>query len=182
MSPGTRATIISERQRSDLLKRELYKLLIFGLEGRQETGLMVRVENLALFHNPGLPIAIKLVAYQGEQGTWVICVVLRVMELPQGTLVAAAYLNPRQALDYELLSRLSKQPTFPIIFLNEDVQEGVDVSLSWSTVQREEACQIIDNINKNLTSHRLSGGFDPDFEAALSEFQRDYPLKDLLAE
>src|SRR5712692_6930611 len=180
MSPGIPITMILEQQRADLLKRELYKPRIFGLEGGEGTGLLMRVKDLAPFHNPELPVALKLVAYQSEQDTWVICLALRVMELPQGTLVAAAYLNPRQSRDYELLSRLSNQQTFPILFLNEDVQEGVDVSLSWSAVQREEVSRIIENIKKSLTSSRLGGGFDPDFEAALMEFQNEHTLEDLL--
>lgn len=140
----------------------------------------MRVKDLAPFRNPGLPIAVKLVAYQSVEETWLITVVLRVMELPQGTLVAAAYLNPRQTADYDLLQRLSKQRFFPIIFLDEDVRESVDVSLSWSAVQQEEVCRILETIDKSLAGPKLSGGFDPDFEAALTEFQRDYPLKELL--
>jgi hypothetical protein len=180
MTSGIPITIITEHQRSDLLKRELYKPRTFGLEGRQETGLLMRVEDLTPFHNLQLPIAIKLVAYQNDHDTWVISVVLRVTNLPQGTLVAAAYLNPRQDLDYKLILQLSQQPIFPVIFFSEDLCECVAVPLSWSHVQREEVSHIIDSINKNLTPHRLSGGFDPDFETALVEFQEAYSLKDLL--
>jgi hypothetical protein len=180
VSAGVPITIITENQRSDLLKREPYKPRIFGLEGEQKTGLLMRVEDLTSFHNPELPIAIKLVAYQSDQDTWVICVLLRIMDLPQGTLVAAAYLNPRQELDYKLILQLSQQQIFPVVFLSEDVREYVAVPLSWSPLQREEASHIIDSINKNLTTHRLSGGFDPDFDTALVEFQEAYSLKNLL--
>ena len=172
--------MIPQSQRADILKRELYVPRIFGLEQGEETGLVMRVKDLAPLRNPGLPVAVKLVAYQSGEETWLVTVVLRVEELSQGTLVAAAFLNPRQSTDYDLLQRLSKQRFFPIIFLDEDVRESVDVSLSWSVVQREEVSRIRETINKSLAGPKLSGGFDPDFETALAEFQNDYPLKDLL--
>ena len=171
--------MIPQSQRLELLKRELYKPRIFGLEGSEETGLLMRVKDLAPFRNVGLPVAVKLVAYQSGVKTWLITVVLRVEELSQGTLVAAAYLNPRQTTDYDLLQRLSRQQFFAIIFLDEKVRESVDVSLSWSLVQREEVSRIMETLDKSLAGLKLSGGFDPDFEAALAEFQNDYPLKEL---
>ena len=179
MSPGIPIAMIPQSQRVDLLKGELYKPRIFGLEGSEDTRLLMRVKDLAPFRNPELPIAVKLVAYQSVEETWLITVVLRVKELSQGTLVAAAYLNPRQSTDYDLLQRLSKQQFFRIIFLDEDVRESVEVSLSWSMVQREEVSGIIQNMSRSLAGPKRSAGFDPDFEAALAEFQIDYPLKDL---
>ena len=180
MSVGTPITPIPEHQRFELLKRELYKPRPFGLEGQEETGLLMRVKDLAHFSNPEIPVAIKLVAYQNAQNTWVICVILRVMELPPGTLLAAAYLNPRQTVDYDLLLRLSKQQIFPVILLSEDVREYVTIPLAWSAVQREEVLRILKSIDSNLTTHKLSGSFDPDFESAVLELQENHSLEELI--
>ena len=171
---------IPAEQRSELLKRELYKPRIYGAEGGGETGLLLRVEELSHFRDPQVPLAIKLVAYQSEEDTWVVCLILRIMRLPRGTLLAAAYLNPRQAMDHELLRRLSGQQIFPVTFLSEDVQQFASIPLSWSPVQREEVSRLIHSIDANLTGHKLSGGFDPDFESAVLELQENHSLEELM--
>jgi hypothetical protein len=179
VSPEISLATIPPGLRAELLKREPYKPRIFGLEGAEETGLLLRVKDPAPFRNPDLPIAVKLVAYQSAEETWLVAVVLRVEQLPPGTLIAAAYLNPHQSTDYELLRRLSKQLLFPIIFLEEHVRESIDVRLSWSSIQREEVLRIIEGLDKSLAGRQLSIGFDPAYEAALAEFQNHYSLKDL---
>ncbi|HEX9442676.1 MAG TPA: hypothetical protein VGA73_01080 [Candidatus Binatia bacterium] len=171
---------IPAEQRAELLKRALYKPRIYGVEGAEETGLLVRVEDLAPFHDPGLPLAIKPVAYQSEERTWVVCLILRVLRLPRGTLLAGAYLNPRQNTDYELLRRLASQQAFPVIFLSEDADELAPVPLAWSPVQREEISRLLGSIGDNLTGNRLGGGFDPDFESAVVELQENYTLEELM--
>ncbi len=180
MSSSAAPINIPAAQRSELLKRELYKPRIYGIDGGGETGLLIRVEELSHFRDPKLPLAIKPIAYQSEEDTWVVGLILRVMQLPRGTLLAAAYLNPRQAMDYELLQRLPRQQIFPVTFLSEDVQEFASVPLSWSLVQREEISRLIQSIEANLTAHKLGGGFDPDFESAVLELQENYSLAELM--
>src|SRR5262249_31164273 len=95
-------------QRAELLRHELYKPRVYGLDFADtgETGILMRVEDLNPFCDAELPLAIKPVAYQSAEDTWVICLILRVMRLPRGTLLAAAYLNPRQKVDDALFRRL----------------------------------------------------------------------------
>ena len=175
---------IPAEQRSELLKRELYKPRVYGVdlgvEGAGETGMLVRVEDLAPFRDPELPLAIKPVAYQSEERTWVVCLILRVMRLPRGTLLAGAYLNPRQNTDYELVRRLGSQQVFPVIFLSETAEEVAAAPLAWTPVQREEISRLLGSIDDNLTGSRLGGGFDPDFESAVVELQENYSLEELM--
>lgn len=171
---------IPEPNRSLLLRMPLYTPVLLGLEGRNETGLVMRVDDLTTFRKPELPITIKLVAWRSGQGTWLICIVFRVVDNPQDPLEGDAYLNPRQTSDYEMLLRLSLQKTLPLIFLSPDLHDAVGKQISWRDAQREQVFRAVMVIQKDLRGGKLSGSFDPDFEEAKKEFQARFTVRELL--
>lgn len=172
---------IPELNRSVLLQMALYTPVLLGLADRNETALTMRVDDLTSFRKPELPITIKFTAYRSRLGTWVVCVAFRVVDNPQDPLEGDAYLNPRQAQDYEMLLSLSRQKIFPIILLASDLCDAVGKRISWPDAQREEVFRAIMEMQKDLKGGKLSGSFDPDFEQAKIAFQNTYTVNDLLA-
>lgn len=173
---------IPELNRSVLLQMPLYTPVLLGLADRNETALTMRVDDLTSFRKPELPITVRFTAFRSGLGTWVVCVSFRVVDNPQDPLEGDAYLNPRQAQDYEMLLRLSLQKTFPIVFLAPDLRDAVGKQISWRDPQREEVFRAIMEMQKDVTGEKLGGSFDPDFEQAKIAFQNTYAVRDLLSQ
>lgn len=87
---------IPDPQRSLLLKMPLYTPVLLGLQDRKKTALTIRVDNLASFRKPELPIQVGFCLYRSEAGTWLVCVPFRVFDNPKDPLEGDTYLNPRQ--------------------------------------------------------------------------------------
>ena len=172
---------IADPQRSILLGMPTYTPFLLGLEGRNDTAVIIRVDDLASFLETELPITIKFVAYRGRLGAWVVCVAFRVVDDAHDPLEGDTYLNPRQAFDYELLLKLSRQKIFPIIFLAPDLRDAVGKRISWRDTQREEVFRAVMAMQKDLRGEKLTGNYDPDFGTAKEEFQKSFSLRDLLS-
>lgn len=169
-----------EPQRRALVKMPVYTPVLLGLAERNETALLVRVDDLWSFRKAGMPISVKFIAWRSERGTWVCCVAFRVAEKSEGPLEGDAYLNPRQAQDYELILRLTAQEIFPIFFLSADLGDAVGKRISWPDQQRAEVAQAPGWIDQDVTGAKLEGAFDPDFDRSKVAFQKTHALRDLL--
>lgn len=154
--------------------------MLTGLEGREETVLALRVEDLSSFRTPRLPMIVRLRAWYDWQGTWVVVIAFHVGVDPQEPLAGVAYLNLRQTADYDLLLRLTKQRLFPLIFLSADLSDAVGHQTPWSSARRREVAQLVMTIDQALSSPRLDGRVDLAFEQARREFQDLYTFEKLL--
>lgn len=168
---------IPELQRNILLKMPLYMPLLLGLEGRSETALTIRVDDLASFGKPELSIQVGFVLYRSEAGTWLVCVPFRVIDKPGDPLEGDAYINPRQAGDYGLLENLTKQTVFPVVLLSPDLRDAAAKAVPWHL--KGEAIKALGAVDASLTG-KLGGSFDPDFETVKGEFQARFSVAELL--
>lgn len=161
-----------------LLQMPLYTPAILGTENGY-AALILRVEKLKSFRGD-YPIMVRLATWQSLGGTWIVAVAFRVYDNPKDPMEGDAYLNPRQADDWETLHMLTTQDRFPILFCNPKLTEAVGKATPWTDQEHKEVQQLCDTIDKTLAG-KLSGLFDPDFQKAKDEFQRQYSVKDLLA-
>jgi hypothetical protein len=160
----------------------VYTPVLLSLVDREMAALTIRVDDLSSFRKPKVLITVKFVAHRSKQGTWVVCVAFRVADNPQDPLEGDAYLNPRQAGDYECLLEMSRQGIFPLVFMSRDLRDAVGKWLPWRDAQREEVFRAIMTMRKDLTGEKLGGVFDPDFEQAKREFQSRHTVTDLLSQ
>lgn len=140
--------------------------------------LVLRVDKLAPFRKP-LPLMARVVAWQHSGGAWVVAVAFRVTDNLKDPMEGDAYLNPRQAEDWENIKRLSRQDKFPFIFCNSSLTEATGKAVPWTPQQHGEVQKLIDTIDPELAG-RLSGSYDPDFQVAKQEFQKLFTVGELL--
>jgi len=154
--------------------------MLTGLEGREETVLALRVEDLSCLRTRRLPITVRLRAWYDRLGIWVVVIAFHVGIDPREPLAGVASLNPRQTADYGLLLRLTNQRLFPLIFVSADLSDAIGHQVPWSSARRREVAQLVMTIDQALTSPRLDGRVDVAFERARREFQGLYSLEKLL--
>ena len=75
-------------------------------------------------------------------------------------------LNPRHAVDYEVIQKLAKEECLRLLFLSADLEEAEDVQVPWPTAQRAHVRHLLAKIDLTLTGEKLTSVFDPDFEQA----------------
>ncbi|MBI2997902.1 MAG: hypothetical protein HYY46_05535 [Deltaproteobacteria bacterium] len=174
-APGR--VVIPEPQRALLLRMPSYTPLLLGLERRNETALTMRVEDLASFRKPELPIQVGFVLYRSEAGMWLVCVPFRIIDKPEDPLEGDAYINPRQASDYALLENLARQNIFPVVLLSPDLKDAVVKGIPWRL--QGEATNALGAVDASVAG-KLGGNWDPDFERAKREFQGRFTVRELL--
>ncbi len=173
-----------------LLQHEFYTPILIGLERRQETGLALRVHNLFSFRREGVPIIVRLVGYQGQEGVWLIAVAFRIATDVQLQLEGVAYLNPRRSADYRLFQNLATQDGFPLLFLNDNLKVGVGQEVVWSVYNRQQVRVLLHQLDHVLPEVVGQGRHghqeqteqpDAAFEAARAEFHTRHSVETLLA-
>jgi uncharacterized protein YecE (DUF72 family) len=93
-----------------------------------------------------------------------------------GTKGGIFYLNPRQSADTAILRKLPRQENLAVIFLSEDCHEHYTVEIPQSPQELAHWQQRIAEMNQALSETLSDTDNDPDFEAALQEFQIRHTL------
>ncbi|MBI3302955.1 MAG: hypothetical protein HYZ72_12895 [Deltaproteobacteria bacterium] len=149
----------------------LYSARFIDREGTEEIAVVVRVEELDWFLDAYPPFTIDLAPWRNSQGTWVIAIAYQLHPTFGDVKGGIFYLNPRQAADAEILRKLLRQETLSVIFLSEDCSEHYTVGIAQPPQELARWRQLIDDMNRTLIGAQLANDYDPDFEAALQEFQ-----------
>jgi hypothetical protein len=173
---------ISESIRKALLKLPLYHGIFAAFEGLEAVAFASRVENPQAFGRESLNIRLTVKAWCSSQGTWLVAIPIQFSNTPMGRGETCVFINPRQAIDYEVLQKLSTQQTFICMFVSADVGSYVNQEFPWPSNQRELAQQAIETIDQALTGVRIESNFDPDFDQAKREFESLHTVKKLLGE
>ncbi|MBI3058894.1 MAG: hypothetical protein HYY81_06235 [Deltaproteobacteria bacterium] len=174
---GPGRVVSPEPQRALLLRMPTHTPVLWGLEGRNETTLAMRVDSLDGFRKAELPVQVGFALYRSGDGTWLVCVPFRIVDNPESPLEGGAYLNPRQAGDYVLLENLARQNMFPVVLLSPDLRDAVAKAVPWRL--KGEATKALGAVDASLAG-KLTGGWDSDFEAAKREFQARFSVAELL--
>lgn len=106
-----------------LLREEpLYSARFIDRSGTDELVLVVRVEALDLFFEMQPPLFLDLASWRSPQGVWVVVVSYQLRPNLSGAKGGSFYVNPRQEAEAELLRKLMRQESLPVIFLSEDCE------------------------------------------------------------
>lgn len=172
---------LAESYQHRLRQHEFYTPIMVGLASRRETGVALRVRDLFSFRREGLPIAVRLVGYQGREGVWLVAIAFRIATDTHSLLEGIAYLNPRQAAEYHLLHNLAQQEGFPLLFLHDSLNLGVGQEVVWSVSNRQQVRVLLHQLDHILPNLHEDGEHDADFEAVRREFHRRHSVETLLA-
>jgi hypothetical protein len=164
-----------------LLHQPVHTPLLISLEKRRETGLALRVTDLFSFRRADIPVAVRLLGYQGKEGVWAIVIVFRVAGGSTPHLEGKAYLNPRLVAEYRLLRYLTIQERFQLFFVSPSLKVAVGKEIAWLPQHRQEARMLLAQIDHWYSDKKREGEDDPDFEAAKTEFHACYSVHTLLA-
>jgi hypothetical protein len=155
-----------------LLREEpLYSARFIDREGTEELALVVRVEMLDFFLDQHPPLTLALNIWQSSQGTWVVLVSYHLPSPVGPPQTGVFYLNPRQAVDREILRKISRRDTLSVIFLSEDCQEHYTVSIPHDPQTFEQWQSQLRAIVQEAQEPLLSDGADIKFEAAIRELE-----------
>jgi hypothetical protein len=106
-----------------LLREEpLYSARFIDRSGTDELVLVVRVEALDWFFEMQPPLFLDLAPWRSPQGVWVVIVSYQLRPNFGGAKGGSFYVNPRQETEAELLRKLTRQESLPVIFLSEDCE------------------------------------------------------------
>ena len=172
---------LAEAYQHRLRQHEFDTPILVGLASRRETGVALRVRDLFSFRREGMPIAVRLVGYQGREGVWVVAVAVRIGVETHTLLEGVAYLNPRQAGDYHLLHNLAQQEGFPLLFLHDSLNVGVGQEVVWSVYNRQQVRVLLHQLDHVLPNLYEDSEHDVDFEAVRREFHNLHSVEKLLA-
>jgi len=172
---------LSQSSQALLLQTPLLTPTVIGLEQPEETALAIRTANLFPFRQPGLPILIRPISYQGKEGIWLAILAFRIKDSHKKFFEGAGYLNPRNAEDWRLLQHLIKQERLPILFLSPRLRIVISHAAEWTAPQRQELRLLLTQAPRVRTSGAVFGeGMDPDFERVKREFAQIYSIQNLL--
>ena len=149
----------------------LYSARFIDREESDEIAVVVRVEALDWFLEAHPPLTLDLATWCSCQGTWVVTLAYQLHPVFGGAKSGVFYLNPRQAADAEILRKLLRQEGLSVIFLSEDGNEHYTVEVVQDPQELERWRQLVANMSHALAGAQPVDGYDPDFEAALQEFQ-----------
>jgi len=155
-----------------------YTPKLIGLESRKETALVMRGGDLASFRKADLLTTASFEAWENGNGIWVVVVAFQVANDPQDPLEGEAYLSPRLIQDRELMVRLSKQETFPLVFFSADFCDVVSKRVPWPEQHRK--VQTVRKCIEEAGISNVPSGKDKLFDKSKSEFQSRYTTRDIL--
>lgn len=158
--------------RSFLLQAPPYTTTFLSVQEWREPVLVMRVEKLSLFQGREYRARVGLRTWRNESRTWVAAVPFCLEVTPQLRITGLPCLNPRRAVDAQMLQRFVTEPQIRFLFLSADLANASDACVTWPPAQRATARRLIQAIEGDLLGERLTSAFDPDFELARQEFQR----------
>jgi hypothetical protein len=169
--------VIGKESWAVLREEPLYSARFIDREGTEEIAVVARVQALDWFLEVQSPLTLGLTTWCSAQGTWVVAVAYQLRPAFGGAKGGIFYLNPRQALDAEILRKLLRQESLSAILLSEDCQEHYTVAIAQDPQELERWRGLVADVNRALTGTRPIDGADPDFEAAVEEFQQEQFLR-----
>ncbi len=156
--------------RSFLLHTPFYTSTFLVVQEWEEPALVMRVEDLSLFRQGGYRARLGFQTWQSPYGTWVIAVPFCLEVHLQLQVKGIPCLNPRRAADFEIIQKFSREKRVRFLFLNANLEDAVDVQISWPLAQRSQVRRLIQTIDQTLIGDKFTAAFDPDFEQARQEF------------
>jgi len=165
--------VIGKESWAVLREEPLYSARFIDREGTEEIAVVARVEALDWFLDVQSPLTLGLTTWRSPQGAWVVAITYQLRPAFGGAKGRIFYLNPRQAADAEILRKLLRQESLSVVLLSEDCQEHYTVAVVQDPQELERWRGLVADVNRALTGMRPIDGADPDFEAAVEEFQRE---------
>ena len=168
--------VIGKESWAVLREEPLYSARFIDREGTEEIAVVARVEALDWFLEVQSPLTLGLTTWYSPQRTWVVAIAYQLRPAFGGAKGGIFYLNPRQAADAEILRKLLRQESLSVILLSEDCHEHYTVATVQDPQELDRWRGLVADMNRALTGIPLIDGDDPDFEAALREFQQEENL------
>ena len=163
-----------------LMEEPLYSVRFIDREGTQELAIVSRVEDLDWFLEAPVPLTLTLTFWQSPQKTGVVAIGYQLHPTFGASKGGIFYLNPRQESDSAILHKLVQQDNLVAIFLNEDCSLHYTASLPLAPQQLEKWRKSLAVLNEEAKGRLLDSQEDADFDTALSMFQEQYSLEDIL--
>ncbi|HEV8711771.1 MAG TPA: hypothetical protein VGX03_02960 [Candidatus Binatia bacterium] len=165
--------VIGKESWAVLREEPFYSARFIDQEGTEEIAAVVRVEVLDWFLEVQPPLTLNLTTWCSPRGTWVVAIAYQLHPAFGGAKGGIFYLNPCQTADAEILRKLLQQEGLPVILLSEDCREHYTVEVAQDPQELERWRQLVTDMKCTLAGVQLVDGYDPDFEAALQEFQQE---------
>ena len=151
--------------RSFLLRAPCYASVFMTVREWSEPVLVMRVEELSSFQQGEYRTHVSVRAWRDRQGTWVVAVPFQIIAA-NGCVQGMPCLNPRHAVDYEVIRKFAKEESLRFVFLRADLEDADEVQVPWPPAQRAHVQHLLAKIDLTLTGKKLTCVFDPDFEQA----------------
>jgi hypothetical protein len=153
-----------------LLREEpLYSARFIDRIGTDELALVVRVEALEWFLDAHPPVSLELTSWRSSGGVWVVVVSYQLHPHFGGEKGGSFYVNPRQATEADLLSKLTLQDALTVVFLSEDCESHYTSKMMLDPQAVTTWRRQIKEINQELKNRTASEGEDEEFAAAVRE-------------
>jgi hypothetical protein len=168
------STGISINKESWAVLREepLYSARFIDREETDELAVVLRVEMLDWFFEIYPPLTFNLTTWRSSQGTRIAVLSYQLHPTYGGTKGGVFYLNPRQTADAAILRKLSRQESFPVIFLSEDCNEHYTIGVVQDPQELDRWQQLVEAMKANSAEEPCRDDDDSDFAAAVQEFQQ----------
>jgi len=163
--------VIGKESWAVLREEPLYSARFIDREGTEELAVVVRVEAIDWFFEVQPLLTLDLTPWCSPQGTWIVAIVYQLHPAFGGAKGGVFHLNPRQVADAEILRKLLRQEGLVAILLSEDCHEHYTVRVAQDPRELDRWRQVAADMNRALAGTQLIDGYDPDFAAALQEFQ-----------
>ena len=113
-----------EHFRSFLLRAPYYTSVFMTVREWSEPILVMRVEELSSFQKGEYRTRVGVRAWRDRQGTWVVAVPFQIHVAADFCVQGMPCLNPRHAVDYEVIQKLAKEECLRLLFLSADLEEA----------------------------------------------------------
>ena len=174
--------VVINRESWLLLQDEpFYSARFIDRDGTDELALVVRVEELEWFVESGFPLSLSFAVWQSPQSVWLAAIAYQLYPTFGEMKLGLFFFNPRQHADAAILNKLPRQEKFAAIFLSADCTTHYTTTLPQDVEERTQWQDWITHMNQAVSEEKLDGERDPDFEAAVDEFQTHYDVQDILA-
>jgi hypothetical protein len=162
--------VIGKESWAVLREEPLYSVRFIDREGTDEIAAVVRVEVLDWFLEVRPPLVLDLAAKRNSQGTWVVVMTYQLRPNFGGWQGGVFYLNPRQLADGEILRKLLRQESLPVVFLSDDCQTHYTLPVGLDPQDLGRWRETWSEVQLATVGRQLAGEIDPDFDAAVQEF------------